>query len=89
MDTTNWFPGTLGTHYAGEALPRVVARWESRGRKHFVELYKDQYGYGYRAVGAGGFLGALADDQTAVATIERRVNDFQPDANKTPMRRVV
>lgn len=65
----------------------VVARWESASGKHWVELYRDGAGYGYRAPGASGWLGAVAE-AAALAELERRVGDFQPDTNKRPMRRV-
>lgn len=70
---------------------RLVARWESRGGASVVELWKQEgSGWSYRATGAGGYLGNhFASDAEAVATLELRVGDFQPDRNKTPMRRVV
>lgn len=70
------------------SAPRVVARWESKSGKWHVTLYQDAYGYTYKAVNAGGNLGALPSDADAIAAIEPRVNDFQPDANKGAMRRV-
>jgi len=66
----------------------LVARWESKSGKHYAELYRDDWGYCYKANGAGGNLGSVPEAD-AIASIERRVNDFQPDANKTPMRRTV
>jgi hypothetical protein len=65
----------------------TVATWANRTGKHTVTLYRDAWGYGYTAPRASGSLGPLADDATAIVLLERRVNDFQPDANKTPMRR--
>ena len=69
----------------------LVASWESRSKKWFVDLYRDvATGYSYRGRGCGGYLGALPSDACAIAQIETRVErgDFQPDANTTPMRRV-
>ena len=70
---------------------RLIARWESRGGAHAVELWKQEgSGWSYRATGAGGYLGnSFRDDVEALAAFQPRVNDFQPDSNKTPMRRVV
>jgi len=41
----------------------VVARWQSRGGKHWVEMYQDQYGFGYRADGGGGSFGNVVFQQ--------------------------
>jgi len=68
----------------------LIARWESKSKKWFVELYKDSHGYGYRAVGAGGYLGYCDwSDATAIKIMEPRIEDFQPDANKVPMIRTI
>jgi hypothetical protein len=70
--------------------PIVVARWESRSGKHWVDLYAyPDSGHGYKAPGCGGFLGVM-DEAAALAIMEQKVADgyFQPDANVTPMRRV-
>lgn len=66
----------------------LIARWESRSGKHWVDLYRDELGYTYKAPGQGGNLGALSSDSIAVRMIELRLENFQPDANTTPMRRV-
>lgn len=68
---------------------RIVARWESRSKKWYVELYQDQYGYAYKAVEAGGSLGIYSNDAAAIATMQARIHYMQPDANTTPMRRVL
>lgn len=66
-----------------------LARWQTRGGAHWVELYCDSYGYSYRARGAMGFLGKLdGDDITAIGLMELRLADFAPDKAKTPMIRV-
>ena len=69
-------------------MSTLVARWESRSGKWWAELYRDSLGYSYRAVGAGGVLGG-ASEAEAVAEMEKRLPLFQPDAAKTPMRRVL
>ena len=67
----------------------VIARWESRSGKHWVELATDGAAYRYRAPDAGGYL-AEATKAEAMAEMNRRVaaGYFQPDANKTPMKQV-
>lgn len=77
--------------------PRLVARWESRGGAHVVELWKPEgAGYSYRATGGGGSCGIVGTDADAIAYMERdmgwgdgtrAVDLHQPDANTTPMRR--
>lgn len=77
------------TWYVGFAKYGVrIARWESRSGKHHVTLYRDQYGVSYVSHGASGFMGNLTDVD-AIAQLERRVNDFQPDALTSPMRRTI
>jgi hypothetical protein len=67
----------------------VIARWESKSKKHWVDLEKDQWGFAYSSPGSGGSLGRISKDE-ALLEMERRVNMglFQPDKNKTPMVRV-
>lgn len=69
---------------------RVVAKWESKTGKHWVVLYRDDYGYGYTSPDAGGFLGQLPSDEDAIAQMEAKIETgyFLPDSAKTPMRRV-
>ena len=64
-----------------------VARWQSKGGKYTLSLFRDDTGFFYRGTDCGGYLGPM-DTLTAIADIERRLPDFQADANKTPMRRV-
>lgn len=68
---------------------RMVARWESRTGRWWATLH--HYGeraYGYGGDGCGGVLYADSDDD-AVSQVQDRVDKglFQPDDNKTPMRR--
>ena len=67
----------------------VIARWESVSEKHHVTLHRDQWGHSYDAPGAGGSLGKGLSDEEAIAEMQSRVDKgyFQPDANKTPMKR--
>jgi hypothetical protein len=68
----------------------VVARWESRSGKHWVELeWLTRTHYGYRANGSGGLLASGLTREAAIAEMKRRVDAglFQPDNAKTPMRR--
>ena len=67
----------------------VIARWESRGGASYVILCRDASGYSYKAKNAAGCLGMLASDDAAIRSMERRINDFQPDRNASGMRRVV
>lgn len=69
---------------------KIVARWESKGGKHFVELERFESGYyGYRASNGGGMLGT-SQEKVAMLYLTKKVEQglFQPDAAKTPMRRV-
>lgn len=70
-------------------MNELVARWESRSGKHWVELRRVDGGYEYTAPGCGGYLGDIPEP-AAVSEVERRVADgyFQPDRNTTLMRRV-
>ena len=69
---------------------KILARWESKSGKHWVELTQGESGgVFYRAPQAIGSLG-IVEDSKAIEELQRRVDlgYFQPDANKTPMRRV-
>jgi len=65
----------------------IVARFESRSGKHWVEVYQDKWGWGYQSPEAFGFFGPIGEAE-AIAQIAARVDDFQPDSNKAPMGRV-
>ena len=69
---------------------RLVARWESTRGAHVVELYKSVgSGWSYRSLAAGGYLGNhWANDAQVIAAFELRVDEFQPDCNKLPMKRI-
>jgi hypothetical protein len=80
-------------------MKRIIARWESRGGKHWVELYADEHGYGYDGNGCGGdfhprtklcIFGSIpaSSDSHARALMQAKVDSgyFLPDDAKTPMR---
>lgn len=52
--------------------PITIARWETRGKKHWYELYYDGVGYWYKGSGCGGTL-AAARRPDAIAFMEERV----------------
>lgn len=68
----------------------LIARWESVSGKHWVELTRSESGsVFYDAPRATGSLAKVTDAE-AIADMQARVDKgyFQPDANKTPMKRV-
>jgi hypothetical protein len=67
----------------------AVARWESRSGKWWAELFHDGAHAFYRGVGCGGNMGIIGEPE-AIAEMQRKVDSgyFQPDAAKTPMKRV-
>lgn len=69
-------------------MPTSVARWESRFGTYWVELFRDDGGYFYRAVGAGGVCSAQYPESDVVSEMESKLHLFQPDRAKTPMHRV-
>lgn len=64
----------------------LLARWESKGGKYWVEVYGDERGQTYRSDDGGGNLGNIGED-AAIEQVEKRVlrGDFLPDRAKTPM----
>lgn len=67
-----------------------IARWESKSGKHWVNLHSDKWGHHYESPGAFGSLGNKMTDEKALENMEFKISmgGFQPDANKTPMKRV-
>jgi hypothetical protein len=65
----------------------TIARWESVSGKYWLELYHDSLGFSYRGVDCGGNFGHLPKAE-AILRAETRAMFVQPDANKTPMKRV-
>jgi hypothetical protein len=66
----------------------VVARWESRRGKDWVELYRDRFGYGYSSRGSFGWFGSVTQE-AAMAEIGRCMRMGCFCAQKSPMKRVV
>jgi len=84
-----------------QAEPKLIARWESRGGKYWVDLYFNPCFYfcdGTTAVDANyesdnsfGGVDNVSTEAEAIAAMQTRYVDrgyFQADANKTPMHRV-
>ena len=69
----------------------LVARWVSRGRAYWVDLYEYAGCYNYTDTNGGGVLGAIETDEEAIAVMQGKVNDalFQPDSAQMPMIRVL
>lgn len=69
---------------------KIIAKWQSVGGAHYVELWKHHgSGWSYRSSNASGYLGNdFESNEAAIAAFELRVNDFQPDRNKIPMKRL-
>jgi len=80
---------------------KLLARWESRSRKYWAEAWSGhyiatddplkllRYAAWYRGRGCGGTIVADNDVDT-IKVMENKIarGEFQPDANKTPLRRV-
>lgn len=71
----------------------VLARWESKRGKDWLEVYQQTLGdgtvgCGYHGRGCGGWLGSVKGDE-AVSGIQKRVDAGCFSSQKTPMRRVV
>lgn len=74
-------------------MREVIARWESKRGKDWIEVYEqtsafDVSGYGYDCRTGGGWMGHVTRDQ-ALAEIERRLATGCFCSQKTPMRKVV
>lgn len=81
-------------------MEKLIARWESRSGKYWVNLYFNPEfkladgriipNAHYKGVDCGGGL-AAATPEDAIAQMQTRVASgyFQPDANKTPMKRTI
>ncbi len=68
----------------------TLAKWESKSGKYWVTLTRSDYGVSYTAPQACGTFANPITDAEAIAQMANQValGYFQPDANKTPMRRV-
>jgi hypothetical protein len=70
-------------------LPRtVIARWESRRGKDWVEVYEHELGYCYEGNGCGGWFADITRNE-AIACIAKRVDAGEFCSQKSPMRKVV
>jgi len=82
-DRKNWDCGSVTAAY--------IARWESRGGKYWVELWRGGCDYSYRSDSGGGSVcrpdapieGAIAVMQSKLAR-----GCFLPDCAKLPMKRI-
>ena len=73
-------------------MSKVIAKWESRGRAHYVDLEDRGTYYSYTGNGCGGSLpGAVVTDAHAVAVVQEKVDSgyFLPDRAVVPMKRVI
>ncbi len=81
-ETAPYFCATCDPSYC------VIARWETRGGKHWCELTRHRDGaYTYSGNGCGGCLGVLANDDAAIAVMTERVKFMAPDNAKIGMQR--
>jgi hypothetical protein len=48
----------------------TIRRWESRGRRYWLELFKDEYGYSYRGDNSGGSMGAVTEVQAIAQALQ-------------------
>lgn len=74
-------------------MRNVIARWESKRGKDWVELYEQIVGvyvsgYGYESRNGGGWMGRVSREQ-AVSEIQRRVAAGCFCSQAAPMRKVV
>jgi hypothetical protein len=75
-------------------MPReVIARWESKRGKDWVEVYEQSYfdgvaGYGYDCRNGGGWMGNVTRAE-ALEQVMRRMADGCFCSQKSPMRKVV
>ncbi len=71
----------------------VIARWESKRGKDWVEVYEvTQYGvpvgYGYHCRNGGGWMGPVPRE-LAMETVQRKMAAGCYCSQKSPMRKVV
>jgi hypothetical protein len=73
-------------------MSKVIARWESRGRAHYVELEDRVSYYSYTGNGCGGSLPSpIRTPAQAITYMQAKVDSgyFLPDKAVTPMKRVI
>lgn len=74
-------------------MKRLIGRWESKGGAYAAELWKmEGSGFYYSGMGCHGYFGNDLPESEAIARMEERclpgAGFFQPDNNKSPMKRV-
>lgn len=52
----------------------LVARWATRGKKYWYELYEDDMGFTYTQDHGGGNLGGNITVEEAIAQIEKMID---------------
>lgn len=68
----------------------LIARWQTRGGKHWVELFRhEDRSYTYTGNDCGGCLGVLANDRHAIAVMEPKLVYMVPDNARIGMQRTV
>lgn len=65
----------------------LIARWETRGRKYWLELYEDQFGFSYQMDNGGGSMGYIPRND-ALARVQGMVDDARK-IDRINMQRVV
>lgn len=50
---------------------KQIARWEAKGGKRWIALYKDEQGYTYKGDSQGGVLSYQENDANAIAKMEQ------------------
>lgn len=72
----------------------VIARWESRRGKDWLEVYEQTFqidgttGYGYHCRNGGGWMGGQPREHV-LESLARRVANGEFCSQKSPMRKVV
>jgi hypothetical protein len=75
-------------------MPRtVIARWESKRAKDWVQVYEQSFsdgvaGYGYDTSNGGGWMGPIPRE-LALERVQQKVDQGCYCSQKSPMRKVV
>jgi len=67
----------------------VIARWESRGGKDWVELYETNYDFRFRSNGHRGYAGKTYEDAMAYMRPRVAKDAYLFCSQKSAMKRVV
>ncbi len=94
----DWYPGAKDAEhedslawFGQEVETTCICRWESRGRKYWVELIHGPNGYSYRGKGCGGGVcGGHVSVEGALTVMQSKVDRgmFLPDDAILSMKRV-